>query len=81
MKMRISVRLDPAVGQRLDQEVRTSGKSESQVVREALVEYLGKRPRGESCLDLARRIRVVGCAKGLPRDLSTNPKHFEGLGK
>jgi hypothetical protein len=24
---------------------------------------------------------LLGCAKGLPRDLSTNPKHMEGFGR
>lgn len=36
--------------------------------------------RGENAFDLARRLGIVGSAKGLPRDLSTNPKHIEGFG-
>ena len=34
----------------------------------------------ESCLDIARRVGLVGCAKGLPPDLSTNRDYFEEFG-
>ncbi len=79
--MRISVRLDRETRQRLNDATQVSGKSESEVVRDALREYLDKQPPVESCLDLARRHRLIGRAKGLPRDLSTNAKHFEGFGR
>lgn len=79
--LRISVRLDSDTQQRLDEEVETTGKKESEVVREALVAYLRKRPRPENCLELARRHRLIGCAKRLPADLSTNRRHFEGFGR
>jgi hypothetical protein len=78
---RISVRLDSETQQRLDAEVQATGSSESALVRQALIDYLRKCPRGESCLELARRHRLVGCAKGLPADLSTNRQHFEGFGR
>ncbi|MBV9123433.1 MAG: CopG family transcriptional regulator [Planctomycetes bacterium] len=78
---RISVRLDPETQQRLDEEIQATGKKESEVVREALVAYLRKRPKPESCLELARRHRLIGCGKRLPSDLSTNRRHFEGFGR
>ncbi len=78
---RISVRLDSDTQQRLDEEVQATGKNESDVVREALRDYFRKRPRPESCLELARRHRLIGCAKQLPPDLSTNRQHFEGFGR
>jgi len=61
--------------------VRASGKKESEVVREALAAYFHRRPRPESCLELARRHRLIGCAQDLPPDLSTNRDHFEGFGR
>ncbi|HMF10779.1 MAG TPA: CopG family transcriptional regulator [Gemmataceae bacterium] len=80
-RTRLSVRLDQRTQQRLADEARASGKSESELVREALVAYLVARDREESCLDLARRHDLVGCGKGLPPDLSSSPAHFEGFGK
>jgi hypothetical protein len=38
--------------------------------------YFHRRVRSESCLELARRHRLIGCAKRLPPDLSTNRDHF-----
>jgi predicted DNA-binding protein len=78
---RISVRLDPETTQRLKEMVRRTGKKESEVVREALATYLENQPNGESCLDVARRHGIIGCAKSLPADLSTNRDHFEGFGR
>ena len=78
---RISVRLDGGTRRRLDEEARAAGKNESDVVREALDAYLRKRPRPESCLELARRNRLIGCARRFPPDLSTNRRHFEGFGR
>jgi hypothetical protein len=78
---RISVRLDEATRGRLAAVVRSTGKSESDLVREALDSYLNGTAGGENCLDVARRHRLIGPAKKLPRDLSTNRKHFEGFGR
>ncbi len=78
---RISVRLDESTQQRLNEEVQATGRSESDVVREALRTYFRKRPRPESCLELARRHRIIGCAKQLPPDLSTNRRHLAGFGR
>jgi predicted DNA-binding antitoxin AbrB/MazE fold protein len=35
----------------------------------------------ESCFDLAARIGLVGVLRDLPEDLSTNRRHFDGMGK
>ena len=78
---RISVRLDSDTQQRLDEEVQATGNNESEVVRQALAAYLGKRPKPENCLALARRHRLIGCGKRLPPDLSTSRQHFEGFGR
>jgi hypothetical protein len=56
-------------------------KSESIIVREALELYLASVPEEMSAYDLALQACVIGCAKALPRDLSTNPKHFQGFGE
>lgn len=78
---RISVRLDDATRRRLKRFVLATGKSESDVVREALADYFDRRGEVDSCLDLARRHGLIGRARGLPPDLSTNPDHMKGFGR
>ena len=78
---RISVRIDEQQKRQIDALARQRGASESDVVREALGQYLKGRSRPESCYDIAQRIGVIGIARGLPPDLSTNRKHFEGFGR
>jgi Arc/MetJ-type ribon-helix-helix transcriptional regulator len=80
---RLSVRLTKALEKRLKEITRTTGRSESEVVREALATYQPKVDESarESCLDLAKRLGLVGDVKGLPSDLSTNPTYMEGFGR
>jgi len=79
--IRITVRLDAETERRLRKEARAAGKNESDVVREALAAYFAERQQEESALAVAQRAGVIGCAKGLPPDLSTNKAHFEGFGR
>jgi predicted transcriptional regulator len=78
---RISVRLDADTERRLREEARAAGKNESDVVREALAAYFASRQKEASALEVAQRAGIIGCAKGLPPDLSTNREHFEGFGR
>jgi Arc/MetJ-type ribon-helix-helix transcriptional regulator len=78
---RISIRLDNRTRRWLQQETQATGKNASEVVREALAAYIQGRPPAETCLDLARRHRLLGSGKGLPADLSANREHFEGFGR
>lgn len=72
--------------QYLAQLAEQTGKSWDEVLREALVNY---RPRTESAnggqeesfYDAAMRLGLIGCVKGGPTDLSTNPKYMEGFGE
>jgi hypothetical protein len=78
---RINVRVDRRLKQQLEAEAREKGVSPSEVVRQVLEEHLQQRMPGESAYDLAKRLGILGPAKGLPADLSTNPKHMEGFGR
>jgi hypothetical protein len=78
---RINVRVDERLKQALEAEAREKGVSPSDVVREVLEEHVKSRTRQQSCLDIATRIGLIGCAQGLPSDLSTNRDHFEGFGR
>ena len=78
---RINVRVDQRLKQELEAEAREKGVSPSDIVRQALEEHMQKRTPRESAYDLAKRLGIIGSAKGLPTDLSTNPKHMEGFGR
>ena len=74
----LTVKIGADVDARLRAEAKRSGKTKSQLVREALATYAPKVSGKElSCYDLSRDI--CGSAKG-PPDLSTNPKYMEDFG-
>lgn len=78
---RITIRLDKQTERRLHEEARAAGKNESDIVREALTEHFARSKRPPTALEAARRAGIIGCADGLPPDLSTNKDHFEGFGR
>ena len=77
---RICVRIDHELKRELEAEAREQGVSPSDFVRRALREHLKRRRPRETCLDIARRIGIVGIYKNTPPDLSTNPAHREDFG-
>src|SRR5437660_991765 len=78
---RINVRVDQRLKRELEAEAREKGVRPSVIVRQVLEEHIRRRVPAESCLELAERLGLIGCAKGLPADLSTNPKYMEGFGR
>lgn len=78
--MKISGRIDEEQKKQLEAESRSSGRKESDIVRAALEPYFAAGPDQGTCLDVARRIGIVGHAKGLAPDLSTKKAHFQGFG-
>ncbi|MBI3466249.1 MAG: CopG family transcriptional regulator [Planctomycetes bacterium] len=78
---RLSVRIPEGLQGDLESLARSTGKSESELVREAIEEYCRKHRGGPSCYDLALKAGLIGCAKDLPADLSTNPQHMDGFGR
>jgi metal-responsive CopG/Arc/MetJ family transcriptional regulator len=78
---RINVRVDQRLKQELEAEAREKGVSPSDIVRQALEEHVKQRTPRETCLDIARRIGILGIYKDAPPDLSTNPEHMEGFGR
>ena len=62
------------------------GKPWPDVFDEALAAYPAEpsqrnHVREESFYDAASRLGFIGCIKGTPPDLSTNPKYMDGFGK
>jgi metal-responsive CopG/Arc/MetJ family transcriptional regulator len=81
---RISVRIPKRLGQELRQRSQMKGTPESELVRQALEAYLATQAGGQSAYEAAVAAGVVGNTKrdpSVPRDLSTNPKHFKDFGK
>jgi metal-responsive CopG/Arc/MetJ family transcriptional regulator len=78
---RITVRVPGTLGARLRDRSRAKGQSPSELVRVALENYLGAADDDRSAYELAEAAGLIGCARGLPKDLSTNPRHLEGFGK
>ena len=78
---RMTVRVQKGLKQQLEAEAREKGVSPSEIVRQALEEHIRQRVPRETCYDLAKRLGILGSAKGLPADLSTNPEHMEGFGR
>jgi predicted DNA-binding protein len=78
---RLSIRLPLQLQRELDSLAKTTGESESELVRKAIEAYVRQHGRIESCYDLAKRTGFLGCVSTGIGDLSTNPKHMEGFGR
>jgi hypothetical protein len=78
---RITVRVPKTLGTRLRDRSQAKGQTPSELVRVALETYLGGASGTRSAYELAAEAGLIGCVHGAPRDLSTNPRHFEDFGK
>lgn len=78
---RITVRIPQSLTARLRSRSRTKGTTESDLVREALETYLGHSNGEDSAYELAQEAGIIGAARGAPKDLSTNRRHFRAFGK
>lgn len=79
MKAYVHARLSEEGQAVLDELKRSTGRSESELVRRGLQLVAEEEGRRGSALKLAGR--SVGRFKKGPRDLSTNRKHLEGFGE
>jgi predicted DNA-binding protein len=81
---RITIRIPEELGARLRHRSRTSGQTESDLVRIALEKYLGRSGREWSAFELAEQAGLVGCVPGSSaapaKDLSTYTRYFSGFG-
>ena len=86
---RITVRIPQELGSRLRHRSRVKGQTESDLVREALEIHLGRSNGERSAFELAEEAGLIGAvrrgrrssARSPAKDLSTNPRHFEGFGE
>lgn len=75
----LSLKLPDRLDALLRAAVQKRHKGKSDLVREALQEYLSTGRRGKAVSFAALTDDLAGKVKG-PRDLSTHPRHLEGFG-
>ena len=78
---RINVRIDDQTKRQIEAEASERGVKPSDIVRVALAEHLKSRKTPPNARQLAQELGILGSAKGLPADLSTNPKYMDGFGE
>jgi predicted DNA-binding protein len=78
---RITVRVPAGLTTRLRSRSRARGTTESEVIREALENYLGAESSHRTAYELAEEAGILGSVRNAPRDLSTSRRHFNGFGK
>jgi hypothetical protein len=77
---RITVRFPADLRRRLKQAANTSGTRASDLVRGAVERQLAAENHAVTAYERAEKAGLIGAVRGASRDLSTNPKHFEGFG-
>ena len=77
----VTVKLPEELGLRLEVAAKRRGTNKSEIIRHLLEQGLGRTPQrqADSCYDLSKDL--CGSVKNAPRDLSTNKRHLEGLGR
>jgi predicted DNA-binding protein len=78
---RLTVRVNSELKKRLARIARQKARRASDLIREALELYCQSQEKPVSCLDIAKKVGLVGIWKNAPPDLSTNAKYMEGFGK
>jgi predicted DNA-binding protein len=77
---RITVRVSPEMRRRLKAAARRDGMRESDIVRSAVEMQLVAKESSLTAYERAKKAGLIGAVKGTIRDLSTNPKYFDGFG-
>jgi metal-responsive CopG/Arc/MetJ family transcriptional regulator len=80
-KTKIAFRIDADLLKQLETAAHNKGVNESDVIREALGEYLLRFQHDRSCLDVASSLGVVGADTTLASDLSTAKHHMKDFGR
>ncbi len=78
---RLTIRLPEKLESELESLVVATGRSESDLVREAIERFIRSHARMPTAADLARKAGIIGCIDSGVGDLSTNPDHMEGFGR
>ena len=77
---RITVRVPAELRRRLKAAARRIGTRESDLVRTAVERQLAAEEDALTAYEHAKKAELIGAVQGATRDLSTNPRHFDGFG-
>jgi predicted DNA-binding protein len=77
---RITVRISLEMRRRLKAAARHGGTREADLVRDAVELKLAAAEGSLTAYEHAKKAGLIGAVKGTIRDLSTNPKYFDGFG-
>ena len=78
---RITVRFPADLRRRLKQTARRHGTRESDLVRGAVERQLAAEEHVITAYERAKKAGLIGAVRKASRDLSTNPRHFDGFGR
>jgi len=78
---RVTVRFSEDLRQRLKSAAQRNGTRESEIIRKAVEQQFAVEDQKVTAYDHAKSAGLIGAVRGASRDLSTNPKHFDGFGK
>ena len=76
----LSLKLPDELAQELSAQARSRGTTKSEILREALADFLAKTPQPAAGSFLDRAGDLVGSLEG-PGDLSYNKKYLDGYGR
>jgi predicted DNA-binding protein len=76
---RLTIRLSAEMRRRLKNTAHRNGTRESEIVRGAVERQFAGEDQEMSAYERAKKAGLIGAVKGASRDLSTNPKYFDGF--
>ena len=68
------------IAKKLKDAARRNGTRESDLVRGAVERQLAVEDQSLTAYEHAKKAGLIGAVRRARRDLSTNPKHFDGFG-
>ena len=77
---RITVRLPGELRERIREAAHRNGARASDIVRGAVERFFAAETDEITAYERARRAGLIGAVPNADRDLSTNPKYFDGFG-
>jgi predicted transcriptional regulator len=75
----LSIKVPEALAERIDQAAVAAERSRSEMIREAIEQFLIRRDDPSAGSFAAQAADLAGCLRG-PEDLSFEPQHLDGYG-
>ena len=78
---RVTVRFSAELRRRLKEAARRTQSRESDLIRRAVERQLSAEEASMTAYEHAVKAGLIGLIDSAPRDLSANPKYFDGFGQ